>query len=81
MGLFRKSQAYRSTGRSVLQSRGGGGSTHSQLFRWWAWPLPPRGPLEFICRWPMYEIAGPLPRCSQYSSTPFTWATGNALTS
>ena len=41
----------------ILASRGGGGSTHSQFFRWWAWPLPPRGPLEFICRWPMYEIA------------------------
>ena len=26
----------------ILQSHGGCGSTHSQLFRWWAWPLPPR---------------------------------------
>ena len=41
----------------ILQSRGGGGSTHSQFFRWWAWPLPPPGPLEFICQWPMYEIS------------------------
>jgi hypothetical protein len=41
----------------ILQSRGGGGSTHSQFFRWWAWPLPPQGPLEFICQWPMYGIA------------------------
>jgi hypothetical protein len=40
----------------ILRSRGGGGSTHSQFFRWWAWPLPPRGPLEFICQWPMYGI-------------------------
>ncbi len=41
----------------ILQPRGGGGTTHSQFFRWWAWPLPPTGPLEFICQWPMYEIA------------------------
>jgi len=41
----------------ILRPRGGGGSTHSQFFRWWAWPLPPKGLLEFICQWPMYEIA------------------------
>jgi len=22
---------------------------HSQ---WWAWPLPSRGPVQFICQWP-----------------------------
>jgi hypothetical protein len=41
----------------ILRSRGGGGTTHSQLLRWWAWPLPPTGPLEFVCQWPMYGIA------------------------
>ncbi len=40
----------------ILQSRGGGGTLHSQFLRWWAWPLPPGGPLEFICQWPMYGI-------------------------
>ena len=40
----------------ILQSRGGGGSSHSQLFQWWVWPLPPAGPLEFICQWPVYGI-------------------------
>jgi hypothetical protein len=40
----------------ILRSNGGGGSTHSQFFRWWAWPLPPKGPLEFICQWPMHEV-------------------------
>lgn len=40
----------------ILQRRGGGGSSHSQLLRWWVWPLPPGGPLEFICQWPVYEI-------------------------
>jgi hypothetical protein len=41
----------------ILRPRGGGGTAHSVLSRWWAWPLPPRGPLEFACRWPMYGIA------------------------
>jgi hypothetical protein len=36
----------------ILQPRGGGGTSHYQLSRWWAWPLPPSGPLEFICQWP-----------------------------
>jgi hypothetical protein len=40
----------------LLQSRGGGGTSHSQLLRWWVWPLPPAGPVEFICQWPVYGI-------------------------
>jgi hypothetical protein len=40
----------------ILQRRGGGGTSHSQLFRWWVWPLPPAGPLEFSCQWPVYGI-------------------------
>jgi hypothetical protein len=24
--------------------------------QWWVWPLPPAGPLEFICQWPVYGI-------------------------
>jgi hypothetical protein len=36
----------------ILRPRGGGGTSHYQLSRWWAWPLPPSGPLEFICQWP-----------------------------
>jgi hypothetical protein len=34
----------------ILVPRGGGGTSHHLLLRWWAWPLPPSGPLEFICR-------------------------------
>jgi len=34
----------------ILRSRGGGGTSHYTLSRWWAWPLPPSGPLEFICQ-------------------------------
>ena len=40
----------------ILQRRGGGGTSHFQQLRWWAWPLPPAGPLEFICQWPTYGI-------------------------
>ena len=40
----------------ILQLRGGGGTSHSQLFRRRVWPLPPAGPLEFICQWPVYGI-------------------------
>jgi hypothetical protein len=36
----------------ILRPRGGGGTSHYQDSRWWAWPLPPSGPLEFICQWP-----------------------------
>jgi hypothetical protein len=42
----------------ILRPRGGGGTAHSQLLRWWAWPLPPSGPLEFTCQWPTYGIDG-----------------------
>jgi hypothetical protein len=36
----------------VLRPRGGGGTSHYHHSRWWAWPLPPAGPLGFICNWP-----------------------------
>ena len=35
----------------ILQLRGGG-TSHYQHSSWWAWPLPPSGPLEFVCCWP-----------------------------
>jgi hypothetical protein len=34
----------------ILRSRGGGGTSHYTLLRWWSWPLPPSGPVEFICQ-------------------------------
>jgi hypothetical protein len=40
----------------ILRPGGGGGTSHYQLLRWWAWPLPPPGPLEFITRWPTFGI-------------------------
>jgi hypothetical protein len=36
----------------ILRPRGGGGTSHYRHSQLWAWPLPPSGPLEFICHWP-----------------------------
>lgn len=41
----------------ILRSFLAGGSPHTELARWWAWPLPPAGPLEFVCEWPVFGIA------------------------
>jgi hypothetical protein len=40
----------------VLYPFAGGGGPHSFVSRWWAWPLPPAGPLEFVCEWRPFEI-------------------------
>ena len=39
-----------------LRQHGGGGTSHYNRSQWWAWPLPPSGPLEFICQWPTLGI-------------------------
>jgi hypothetical protein len=31
---------------------------YSFFSRWWTWPLPPAGPLEFVCEWRAFGIAG-----------------------
>ena len=36
----------------LLQVFAGGGTPLSFLSRWWAWPLPPKGALEFVAEWP-----------------------------
>ena len=41
----------------ILRFNGGGGTANRQVLRFWAWPLPPAGPLEFICQWPTFGIA------------------------
>ena len=40
----------------VLMQRGGGGGGASWDFRFWAWPLPADGPLEFVAEWPAEGI-------------------------
>jgi hypothetical protein len=36
----------------ILRTFLGGGGPRSSFWRWWAWPLPPPGPMEFVCEWP-----------------------------
>ncbi len=37
--------------RAVLTHNGGGGGVHSFDHDFWVWPLPPAGPLAFVCEW------------------------------
>jgi len=40
----------------VLMQGGGGGGGHSWHSDFWLWPLPPPGPLAFVCEWPSEGI-------------------------
>jgi hypothetical protein len=40
----------------VLMQRGGRGGGRVYRQGWWLWPLPPEGPLTFVCEWPAHEI-------------------------
>jgi hypothetical protein len=44
--------------RDLLMMGGGGGAggRHSHQ-DYWIWPLPPGGPVTFVCEWPALEIA------------------------
>jgi hypothetical protein len=39
----------------MLTSGGGGGGTAWDMDQW-VWPLPPAGPLAFVCEWPAHRI-------------------------
>ncbi len=41
----------------ILNSYAFGGGRGQRFSRWWAWPLPPPGPLELVCEWPGLGIA------------------------
>lgn len=41
----------------VLHSGGGGGGGGTWHQNEWVWPLPPPGPLAFVCEWPAGGIA------------------------
>jgi hypothetical protein len=41
----------------VLNQFAAGGSTSSYDVEYWVWPLPPAGPLAFVCAWPARDIA------------------------
>jgi len=40
----------------ILRQFLGGGTPRSHFSRWWLWPLPPAGPLEFVCEWSVLGI-------------------------
>jgi hypothetical protein len=41
----------------LLMDRGGGGGGGDWDHRYWVWPLPPEGPLAFVCEWPAKGIS------------------------
>ena len=41
----------------VLYPMAGGGGPYSFISRWWTWPLPPAGQLEFVCEWSAFGMA------------------------
>lgn len=40
----------------VLSGMGGGGGGGRWHHDFWVWPLPPVGPVSFVCEWPAAEI-------------------------
>ncbi|WP_285909483.1 hypothetical protein [Actinomadura opuntiae] len=40
----------------ILQPLGVSGRRHGTDWRYWAWPLPPAGPVSLICQWPAPRI-------------------------
>jgi hypothetical protein len=40
----------------VLRAYMSGGTLRTHISRWWAWPLPPAGPLEFVCEWAAFGM-------------------------
>jgi hypothetical protein len=56
LGGRRPDQESEPTG-PILHPFMGGGGPRSFFSRWWAWPLPPAGLMEFVCEWPTYGIA------------------------
>lgn len=45
-----------STRGPMLHHSGGGATPSRANTTYWAWPLPPPGPLAFVCEWPKYAI-------------------------
>jgi hypothetical protein len=44
------------SGQPMLQGGGGGGGMRRHDATYYVWPLPPEGPLQFVCEWPAYNI-------------------------
>jgi hypothetical protein len=43
------------SGPLLMQDGGGGGGRRYDM-TYWVWPLPPAGPLTFVCQWPAFGI-------------------------
>ncbi len=43
-------------GAAVLRRGGGSGDGTGYELRYWVWPLPPRGPITFVCRWRAHDL-------------------------
>jgi hypothetical protein len=43
-------------GERMLHQRGGGGGGRRHAMSYWCAPLPPPGPLTFVCQWPHFGI-------------------------
>ncbi len=41
----------------VLEGGGGGGGDSRYDLNYWVWPLPPAGPIAFVCEWPAYGLS------------------------
>jgi hypothetical protein len=40
----------------IMKVRAGGGGSLSRDWRYWVSPVPPPGPLAFVCEWPAFDI-------------------------
>jgi len=60
----------------VLLPNGGQGTMHRQSLHYWVWPLPPAGPITFVCEWPKYAVEET--RCST-DATPLLIAAEKAF--
>jgi hypothetical protein len=43
-------------GGPVLRPFMAGGGPRTHFSRWWAWPLPPAGPVDFVTEWPVFGV-------------------------
>jgi hypothetical protein len=41
----------------ILKPRSFGGGRHHRERSYWVWPLPPAGPLTFVCEWTAFGIS------------------------
>lgn len=40
----------------VMDVRGSSGGMYATKQTYWVWPLPPGGPVTFVCEWPAFDI-------------------------